>query len=220
MKKLLLTIAGIVITLLPVIGQEEIQQTEKKKEKNANDTEIRTLSGNNRPNGGYFAFSVGYSEIDARHAVLFGGKFTWIANQTFGFGFGGTGFINENHFEPLLNEDVFLVGGYGGIYLEPIAFPRSPVHVSFPLLIGGGGISYVTENYNYDDNFIEDSEAFMVIEPSAEIELNMTSNIRLALGATYRFTTGFDLGSGGSDLVNAEALKGWSYMLTFKFGRF
>ena len=55
--------------------------------------------------------------------------------------------------------------------IEPILMPNYPVHLSFPILLGGGGISYVTENMDYDNNMIEDSEAFLIAEPGAEIEL-------------------------------------------------
>lgn len=86
---------------------------------------------------------------------LFGGRFVWIVNLSAGFGFGGTGFINEYHYEP-----------------------------------------------------------------GAELELNLTRYFRFAIGATYRFTTEFEVGTNLPPTVRAEALKGFSYMVTFKFGRF
>ncbi|MCI0522234.1 MAG: hypothetical protein L0Y37_01125, partial [Bacteroidales bacterium] len=43
--------------------------------------------------------------------------------------------------------DFKLVWGYGGFIIEPIVAPMYPVHVSFPILIGGGGISYVETDW-------------------------------------------------------------------------
>ncbi|MEI6047750.1 MAG: hypothetical protein WCS03_02540 [Bacteroidota bacterium] len=182
--------------------------------------EIKTLLGHNRAGGGYGVFTAGYSKIDQRHAVLFGGRFGWLASHSIGVGIGGTGFINEFQYEPLLDRDVALTGGYGGFYIEPIFLPRSPVHLSFPILFGAGGISYVSKESGLNDNMIEDSEAFLLIEPAAELELNMTRFFRLAIGASYRFPTAFDVGLSGTPIANAKSIKGMSYTISFKFGKF
>lgn len=182
--------------------------------------DVKTLMGRNRQGGAYLGITTGYSAIDGKHAVLFGGRLAWIANKSLGIGIGGTGFINEYHYEPSIDREVFLAGGYGGIYIEPIILPRSPVHLSFPVLFGAGGISYVSADYNFSGNFIEDSDPFLIIEPAAEIELNMSRFFRLALGASYRFPTPFDIGTSGTSFVRASSLRGWSYMVSFKFGKF
>jgi hypothetical protein len=184
------------------------------------DRNIKTLMGKNRPGGGYLGVSMGYSVIDNKQAILFGGRLSFIANQSFGIGIGGTGFLNEYHYEPAIDSDVFLVGGYGGIYLEPILLPRSPVHLSFPLLIGAGGISYISDDASLDEYVIEKSEPFIMIEPSAELELNMSRFFRIAFGASYRLPTSFYLGTGSSDAINTSSLKGLSFMMTFKVGKF
>jgi hypothetical protein len=182
--------------------------------------EFKTLLGHDNHRGFYGAFSFGYSEIEDKQALIFGGRFEWIAGHSIGIGFGGSGFINENHFEPSLNSNVFLTGGYGGLYIEPIVMPNYPVHLSFPIMLGGGGVSYVTEDMDYSHNMIEDSEAFLIAEPGAEIELNLTRNFQLAIGASYRFTTPFEVGMAQTLTVDSKALQGFTYMMTFKFGRF
>jgi hypothetical protein len=116
--------------------------------------------------------------------------------------------------------DVFLTGGYGGLYVEPILLPRSPVHLSFPVLFGAGGISFISRDEGFNENFIEDSKAFLLIEPSAELELNLTRFFRLAFGASYRFPTQFDVGLPGSYTIDVESLRTMSYTVTFKFGKF
>ena len=182
--------------------------------------EFQTLFGHNRAGGAYGAFSVGYSEIDNKQAVTFGGRFEWIVGHSVGFGFGGTGFINEYHWDDNLQRDVFLTGGYGGLYVEPIFLPKFPVHLSFPVLFGVGGISYITKDIDDYQNMIEDSEVFLIAEPAVELEFNFTRNFRFALGASYRFTTPFDVGTSASIPVSSNAIESWCYMMTFKFGRF
>jgi hypothetical protein len=199
--------------------QDERKEQWNKRERNENQ-EMQTLLGHNQPGGAYGAFSMGYSSIDDQQAVLFGGKFIWIASHSLGFGFGGTGFINEFHNEPLLNTQVAIAGGYGGLIIEPILMPRYPVHLAFPVLLGAGGVSYVTKEGGHNDNFVDDSEAFLLAEPGAEIELNLTRHFRFAIGTTYRFTTPFNVGTTGVIPVTAKSIEGWTYNVTFKFGRF
>jgi len=182
--------------------------------------EMKTLLGSDRAGGGYGSFTTGYSNIDGKHAVLFGGRFSWIASHSIGIGIGATGFINEFHYEPSVERDVFLTGGYGGIYVEPILLPRFPVHLSFPILIGAGGISFVSKDIEFSENLIEDSNAFLLIEPSAEIELNLTRFLRLAFGVSYRMPTQFDVGLPGNYSIDVESLRTVSYLITIKAGKF
>ncbi len=209
---LIITVAAVLISVASYGQDPEFEYYKSK--------EIKTLLGRNRAGGGYGSFTTGYSVIDGRHALLFGGRFAWIASHTVGVGLGATGFINEFHYEPAIDMDVYLTGGYGGLYIEPILLPRSPVHLSFPVLFGAGGISFISRDGGFNENFIEDSKAFLLIEPSAELELNLTRFFRLAFGATYRFPTQFDLGSPGSYTIDVDALKSMSYTVTFKFGKF
>jgi hypothetical protein len=213
MKKTTILSALIILLCTSAFSQDPEFEYYKSKE-------IKTLLGRNRAGGVYSAFGIGYSEIDNRDAVLLSGRFGWIASHSFGVGLGATGFINEYHYEPSLDRDVFLAGGYGGLYLEPILFPRFPVHLSFPVLFGAGGISYVSKESDLNNNLIEDSEAFLLIEPAAEIELNITRFFRFAIGASYRYPTSFDVGLSGTPSAGTESIKGVSYTATLKFGKF
>lgn len=218
MKKVLILSVLITIISSPLFSQESDTLVKPVKEEKSD--EYMTLFGNYKPGGFYGAFSIGYAEIDMEHSIMFGGRFEWIAARAIGFGFGGKGFINEYHYEPTIDKEAFLTGGFGGLYIEPILLPRFPVHLSFPVLLGGGGISYITKEEGGNDNFIEDSEAFLVAEPAAELEFNLTKHFRLAFGASYVYTTPFDIGTAGNPLAGSESLEGWNYTITFKFGRF
>jgi hypothetical protein len=212
MKKLIF-ISAIILISVSLKGQDPEFQYYKNKE-------IKTLLGRNKTGGGYASFTTGYTTIDDKHALLFGGRFAWIASHVVGVGLGATGFINEYHYEPSIDRDVFLTGGYGGLYIEPILMPRLPVHLSFPVLFGAGAISFVSKDGGFNENFIEDSKAFLIIEPSAELEFNLTRFFRLAFGASYRMPTQFDVGLPGSYTIDVESLKTLSYTVTLKFGKF
>lgn len=203
------------------IAQEE-ESTEKEKRQNKSyDTEMKTLFGKHRSNGGYGAFWMGYSTVDNKHALQFGGRGSWIIQHSFAIGFGGTGFINEYHYDVILDKDVFLSGGYGGIYLEPIIFPKQPVHLAFPVLFGAGGISFISYNdVNWNSNFVEDYEAFLIIEPGVELELNLTRFMRVSFGTTYRYPTAFDVGQSSPGSADTRSLEGFTYNVVFKFGSF
>jgi hypothetical protein len=202
-----------ILSTITVFSQDSTFQSNKSKE-------FKTLLGRNRAGGAYCSITTGYSNIDGRNAILFGGRFAWIASHSLGVGVGCTGFINEFHYEPSLDKDVFLTGGYGGLYIEPILFPRSLVHLSFPVLFGAGGISYISKDLDINNNFIEDSKAFLLIEPSAEIELNLTKYFRISFGASYRLPTKFDIGFHEDYNIDIKSIRSLSYIVTLKFGKF
>lgn len=223
MKKLVILLIAIVFLAPQAFAQEEElveKEKQSKKDLRKQNDEMQTLFGKRRSNGGYGAISMGYSTIDNKHSFHFGARGAWVIQHSFAVGFGGTGFLNEYHYDVNLDQDVFLTGGYGGLYLEPIIFPKFPVHISFPILIGAGGISFVSYNDEYwDANFVEDHEAFMIIEPGIDLELNLTRFMRLGLGATYRLPTAFEFNTPGNS-ASSQSLKGITYNLTFKFGSF
>ena len=183
------------------------------------DNEIQTLFTKSRSNGGYGAVSFSYTQIDGKDAFLMGGRGAWVIGHSFALGFGGNGFINDvNYQNPHdMGMNNGLAGGYGGLYLEPIIAPRFPVHLSFPILIGVGGITNVRysqdwENYYYDETL---TDTYFVIEPTAELEFNMTRNIRMALTCGYRFTSDIIIKN-----VSPDILRGFNYGLIMKFGKF
>lgn len=190
-------------------------------------TEMKTLFGNSgiRSNGGYGALTTGYSNIDNRDAILIGGRGAWLINHKLGIGLSGTGFLTSSKEDAVLNDRYQLAGGYGGLFLEFIMNPNSPVHVSFPLTIGAGGVAYVRREYGFNSDFDaleHDSEAFFMVEPGVEVELNLVKFMRIAFGASYRYTSEvkLDYASNNAPIVGTDALRGFSGGITLKFGKF
>ena len=220
MKKLILIFA-VILTTCHLSGQEQTQDT----------NEIRTIFDNKavKSNGGYGALMVNYAKIAGRDAAFMGAKGGWIINHSFTLGMGGYGFISEPKHDNNLNKDYEFAGGYGGLLIEPIVGAKSPVHVSFPILVGVGGIAYTTsylnDNYNQYDETYEDSEAFFVIEPGIELEFNVVKFMRFALACSYRYTSDINLDyttveSNTNAIGPVDMLHGWNVGLVFKFGKF
>ena len=183
--------------------------------------EIQTIFSKRKSNGGYGAFTIGYSEIGGRDALVTGGRGAFIFDHSLAIGLGGFGFVNNLDYHSYYNENEYsLAGGYGGIFVEPIIAGRSPVHVSFPILIGMGGVS-LFENYGWDywephhpsPSFGND--VFFVVEPAVELEFNLARFFRLAVTASYRHTSKIELLE-----TDENVLRGFNFGMTFKFGKF
>jgi len=211
MKKVIITLLTLLfIAILNVHAQQDNSQNE-----------MRTLTGPGRAIGGYGAFTTGYSVIDNRDAFEFGFRGMWLTNHSVGFGIGTTMFANEPAYNSASGTDQFLTGAYGGFIIEPIFAPMLPLHVSFPVLIGGGGMSRFETDWDTFDNFVIPSmEYFLLIEPGAEAELNVTRFFRIGLGASYRLPFDFGATGGGLEGVSPSDIRGFSYHLALKFGKF
>jgi len=223
MKKTIFILFALALTTNLAMAQVEEEEKEKKETAriDRDQYEMKTLFNRNRSNGGYGAFWIGYSIIDNKNALQFGGRGSWVIQHSFAIGFGGTGFINEYHYDAVLERDVFLTGGYGGVYLEPILLPQSPVHLAFPVLLGVGGVSFVSYNdVDWDSNYVEDYEGFMIIEPSAELELNIARFMRIGFGVSYRYPLPFNLADSSGGAADSKEIQGLTYNLSFKFGSF
>lgn len=184
-----------------------------------NDDQISTLFSKNRSNGGYGAFSFSYTQINGKDAFLMGARGSWIIGHSFAIGLGGCGFVDNADYHGWVNSTPYnsLGGGYGGLYLEPIIAPRFPVHLSFPILLGVGGITNMPINQNLD-NWIPDetnSDTYLIFEPAVELEFNMTHHLRMAATFSYRITSGISMLN-----TDPDVLEGMTAGLIFKFGRF
>lgn len=184
--------------------------------------EIRTIFSKRQSNGGYGAIGFGYTQIDGKDALVTGARGALIIDHSFAIGLAGYGFVNNLDYHTYFNDhplDYALAGGYGGLLLEPIVGAKNPVHFSFPVILGIGGVALI-EDYGFDywdyHPFNElDTDVFFVIEPAVEVEFNLTRFFRAAAYVSYRHTSNIDLFE-----TDADVLRGLSFGTTFKFGKF
>lgn len=199
--------------------------------------EYNTIFGNgDLSHGGYGAFTFGYSRINNKDAIYFGGRGGWIINHVFTMGIAGTGYFNDPN---EISQDVStnLVGGHGGIFFEPIILPKFPVHLSIPIFMGVGGMTYL-EHYDdpnkndyfrdYDNEFEDDynteaidADSYFILEPGIELEFNLIRYFRISLFASRAFTSNINLDElAGDKPISKDALEDFKFGATFKFGVF
>lgn len=169
-----------------------------------------TLVGRGIESGGFGGPAVRFSEVQDEFAVFAGGRGGWIIDHVFFLGGGGYGLANDVDLDTIhsfsFREIEF---GYGGLEMGYIHESDRLVHFTVQLLIGAGG---VTRN---DDFVSYDSDAVFVLEPSADIVLNVTTYFRLAAGGGYRAVTGTDMPG-----IDDEDLSAPFASITLKFGHF
>ncbi|MCG8309972.1 MAG: hypothetical protein MI975_21430 [Cytophagales bacterium] len=183
--------------------------------------EIQTLAGKNSHHGGFGGISFRASEFNNKDIIMAGFRAGWIINRALGIGFEGYGVIPTAEYEGI-DPDVSLrsraVGGYGGMFLEPIVLSNKVVHVTFPIAGGAGWLGYIVDweqNQNYYSNDLIDDDVFWYLEPGAALELNVARNFRINTGVSYRFTKDLELIS-----TSTSAFDAWNYFFTLKFGSF
>jgi len=193
--------------------QQHLASKEKKKRRN----DIKTLSRNSGHNGGFGALNFKYTEFRGSDILLAGFRGGWIINRSLGIGLEGQGIVPSATFNDVTpSGPVRILGGYGGLFLEPIFWSNEIVHVTFPIAGGAGWLGYHDDwtETNVDRGIIDD-DVYWYVEPGGSMEVNVARNFRINLGVTYRFTENLDLAATSSD-----AFDGFNYFLTLKFGSF
>ncbi len=191
----------------------------EKKDKRRND--IKTLSGSMNHSGGFGALSFRSTQFRNESLVLGGLRGGWIINRTLGIGIEGHGIIPTAKYLNIDPQDeVKLLGGYGGLFLELIFFSNEVVHLTFPVSGGAGWLGYHrvlegnTVPFDPDGGEV-DSDVFWYIEPGASVEFNISRNFRLDLGISKRLTQDLELIN-----TDAEAFDQLNYFMTLKVGGF
>ena len=181
------------------------------------------LEFNDRSNvvhGVYLGLTTHFGEIENQETFFAGLKVAYVANQQFEVGFAGTVFYSEQEFITVGNIENDLIGGYGGLHIEPILFSKSKVNLSFPLLVGVGAIGYTSDDFDdFDDDFINDEyddvDAIFVIEPGINALFNVSRYLQVEAGVKYRMSNTIKLATSPIDRLN-----GFSAGIGIKVGVF
>ncbi len=173
-----------------------------------------TLISGDIESGGFGGPVVKFSPVNNVTSVFVGGRGGWIVNHSFILGGGGYGLASNVDARGLHvnGQQAKLTFGYGGVEMEYVAMPNKLVHYSAMLLIGGGGVGYRDSLYMDQSS---EAKAVFVLEPALQVDLNVTTFMRVSIGASYRYVSGTGLaGTSAADLSGPAAL------LTFRFGKF
>ncbi|MFY0687692.1 MAG: hypothetical protein JXQ90_11035 [Cyclobacteriaceae bacterium] len=162
-------------------------------------------------------------QIYQERAIITGAYGGVMINKNLFLGLGGYGIATDSEFEGVMPDNsrkmLNIEGGYAGIMLGGIVFAREVVHITVPVLFGAGAL-YVTDNnffegYDSDSDFIIESSSYLVVEPTAQIEVNITKSFRIGAGVSYRYLEGLELKN-----LNNGNLNDYSISLSVRFGRF
>ena len=184
---------------------------------------MSTLFGGTRGQidyGGWAGINFGYNQVDGKDTYKIGARGGVLINHRFTIGLAGNGFFSDREYENIITDQtVRIAGGDGGLFMEATLFPFFPVHVSIPVIIGAGGVAYTSNQWNDGEYYWGrekfDSDAYFLLEPGLEVELNLIKFMRLAVGGTYRFTSDIDMVNTSSGM-----LRGLNWHFTLKFGSF
>ena len=203
--------------MLPALGSFAQEKTES----------IESLAGNRKGNnkirvGGFGAPTIKYTTFDKKSALMLGGYAGVMLNSKLMLGAGAYGLVNEieaprpNATDPTLYWSMW----YTGFVPEYTIQSNKLVHLAVGALIGGGGV-FKSErwknNHDWDrdrDSYVDNS-GFFVAEPHVNVELNVTSFLRLGIGGSYRFVKGSNTPG-----ITDERLSGPAAHFTIKAGRF
>lgn len=224
MKKASLSL--ILLLLFCVASAQDYTQVKDK----GSDDEIRTLF--KKPSkeievGWTLGLTSAYTQFDKQNVWLVGMTVGPIINHNWTIGLKLDAIVNSYYlyYDSIIDQtNAYLVGGFGGFLVQYTLFPKSPVHVTFPLQIGAGYLGYLSDNgykwengngYWYNDSEILDYDVFFVIEPGIQAEFNLMKFMRLALGVSYRYSPNLNLEQQSSTFVNQ-----FNGTVGLKFGKF
>lgn len=193
-------------------------QTDSLRGKSSN--EMQTLVKKGGGFGAFLAMELKPSVLNDQPALYTGGKVAIVAGGALNIGVAGYGLtsnVYSNNRDANGNK-LYYESGYGGLLIEPVIANRKLVHLTFPILLGAGGITEYKERFWQDGTFDSPErtwDMFFVAEPSINVELNITRMVRFSMGAGYRFVTDTELYNN-----TVSNLSGFTSNFTLKFGWF
>ena len=213
---------NLLFTSLILIGAQLFAQEEEQKEKRT--TEVNTVFASNGSFGGFLSFDSKVGDINGQSSLMVGGKLSAVFSSQMNIGIVGYGLVTDLDANTYDEDDqLFKVEmGYGGLLLEPVIANSKLIHLTTPLILGVGGIGLRRDNWekinddnSLEENYHDDIDTFLVFEPGLNAELNLFRNVRLNLGASYRYVYDSNI-----DGISDGQLSGFAANIGLKLGWF
>jgi hypothetical protein len=170
-----------------------------------------------RPSGAFVAVELKTTTIRNELGALVGGQGGWLIGHRFQLGLAGYG-LASTHSAPRALEQggtsAIVSMAYGGLRLAYVLEPHARVHGVFGALIGGGRAAVTSTDLStaFDTHH---ADAFLTVEPLAELEVNVDENFRIALAGSWRYLSP----TGLPDLSSSD-LSGPAGGLVLRYGAF
>lgn len=164
--------------------------------------------------GWYLAPAFGVTTIQGHLAFTSGARGAWRINRSFGIGLAGAGLASDgvridDSAEGMRRD---WQGGYGGVLFEWVIGSNHAVHGLLDATVGAGG--GCVDTYS-DGSGCKDGRGFFLAEPTANVEVNVLTFMRVSLGGGYRAALGPDKAG-----VASRDLSGFVARVAVEFGEF
>ena len=157
---------------------------------------------------GYGGPSAQFTGMKGNFGFLMGGRGGAIFNDSFVVGGALYGLVQPVVNAKINGTDQRIGLGYGGLLLEYDFYPKNLVNFSVGTIIGSGGIG------EFADRRARPTP-FFVLQPEANVFVNVTKFFKLGTGVAYRYSNGINL-NGFTD----DDFRGFSGSLLLEFGGF
>lgn len=164
------------------------------------------LTAQNPENASYLAPKMKVSSLNDTLVFWPGARLGWIVGSVVSLGF--EGYVLANNISSEGPDTSPFSMAVGGVVLEAIPYSERRTHLAFSLLMGAGG-SQVGGDIDLDSL---SRHSFLIVEPGASVEFNLTRNIRLCPGMSYLWISGKVDGMDSKWKISETA-----YSLTLKF---
>jgi hypothetical protein len=157
-----------------------------------------------------------YSEIDGSGTSVLGFRGGILFNDKLSVG--GFYSFSVNEIVPKSETDPRIYMDYrvGGGFIEYTFWPDKLVHLTIPLFIGGGEVEMdLKDSYSGNDQNLYGEKFFFIIEPSANLEINLHKFLRLNAGVGYRMASNMTYRN-----FDQSALTGFTGNIGLKLGLF
>lgn len=175
--------------------------------------------------GLYIAPEASYGQLRGDMTTFTGTSVMLVLNKKWAIG--ATAQMNvDNSFVPKAISPLTIQSAFGGGKIEYTPRPDALVHVSFPLMIGAGAASADSVRTKYGRDFGFEGKnrngrlttnAFVVVQPGINLEMNILRYAKLYVGANYRLSF---LADNQTALLPASTLQGFSITGGLRMGLF
>jgi hypothetical protein len=179
-----------------------------------------------KSSGFYIAATNSFTSINGKFANMSGLYGGWFVNKKLLIGVGGaatnTALRVPERYKTEAGADMRYQYAQFGLMTEYVMNSNNKVHLAFNMLTGAGFTAqYIQDEWetfddrHHYDHYDHDTNFFVVVEPGAQVEVNILRWMRLSTGVSYRQTFGSNAkGLSDGDLSNISGNVG------LKFGRF
>jgi len=179
---------------------------------------MQTLMDSKTQAGYFIGPVVKFGEVKGKLSTSMGARAALLLDHHISIGLAGYGMMGRTVLAQVSPDTTrYLHLGYGGAEIGYIFQPQKLLNFSANLLIGGGSVMWQDQNrYGYSmHNNSTWGSSFFAVEPSVGVGLNITSHLRLIVGASYLITNGLS-----ETWISDKDVTGFEGSVGLLFGRF